>query len=145
MSYIVFGLLSALFAALVTITGKIALKGVDSTILAGARAFFITVFIGVYVLFNMDQFKQYIHMPRSRELIALLFSALFGALSWAFYFKALQKAPNVKIVQALDRLSIVFVTILAFVVLRESLTFWHILGAVLIVVGTILIGGIWPG
>ena len=145
MSYIVLGLLSALFAALVTITGKIALQGIDSTLLAGVRAFFITSFIGTYILFNLDQYKQYFHTPKLKEIVAMLLSALFGALSWVVYFKALQKAPNVKIVQALDRLSIVFVVILAFVVLHEKLTFWHVLGAILMVVGTLLVGGIWPG
>ncbi len=65
-------------------------------------------------------------------------SGIAGALSWLFYFFALENADAAKVV-AIDRMSIVFVVLLAAIFLGEALGWKSVLGALLMVAGAIMI------
>jgi len=68
--------------------------------------------------------------------VFIIFSGIAGALSWLFYFFALRQGPASG-VAALDRLSVVFVLILALLFLGEHLTWKTGLGAFLVTLGAI--------
>lgn len=140
MSYywLLFALLSALFAALVAIFGKIGLQHLDSSVATTVRAgimFFVLLFV---LLFTNKIGKTVEIFKDSKALLFIFLSGLAGALSWLFYFLALKIGEASK-VAPIDRLSIVFVLILAALVLGEKLTIKTILGTVIIVVGAIFV------
>ncbi len=134
--YIFFALLSAVFAALVTIVAKLALRGVDAVLLTTVRAVIMALLLLTVSLFKGDLKNTAIFTSRDWLFVAL--SALFGALSWLFYFIALKFAPSVKGVYAIDRASIIFLVFLAWILLKEPLTWQAILGAVLVFIGVLL-------
>ncbi len=134
--WVVYALLSALFAALVAILGKIGVKDVDTTLATAVRAVVMAVFLvsAALVLGKGGLLEQL----TSRPLLFIILSGLAGAISWLFYFLAL-KEGSASGVAALDRLSVVFVVILAALFLAEKLTWLKIGGALLLTLGAILI------
>jgi transporter family protein len=74
----------------------------------------------------------------NRALAFIIFSGIAGALSWLFYFFALKYGPATG-VAALDRLSVVFVVILAAMFLGEALTIKSLAGLILLIIGAILL------
>jgi transporter family protein len=73
----------------------------------------------------------------SRSTLFVILSALAGAASWAFYFSAL-KAGEASRVAVIDRTSVIFVIVLAFLFLGEKITLKVGLGGLLIVAGAFL-------
>ena len=134
--WIGYALLSAIFAAAVAILGKIGLKEVDSTLATTIRAVVMAVFLlgAAAVLQKFSLLKT----VGNQTLIFIIFSGVAGALSWLFYFLALKYGPATG-VAALDRLSVVFVVILAAMFLGEALTLKSVSGLVLLVLGALLL------
>ncbi|OHA90960.1 MAG: hypothetical protein A2832_00025 [Candidatus Zambryskibacteria bacterium RIFCSPHIGHO2_01_FULL_44_22b] len=134
--WILYALLSAVFAAAVAILGKIGLKNVDSTLATTIRAVVMALFlVGAAAVF---QKFSLIKTVGSNTLTFIIFSGIAGALSWLFYFFALKYGPASG-VAALDRLSVVFVVILAAIFLGEALTAKSALGLLFIVGGALLL------
>jgi bacterial/archaeal transporter family protein len=134
-TWIVLGLLSAGFAALVAIFGKIGIKDVDSTLATAVRAVVMAVFlVGVGLIMGKHKLLSTL---QSRPLLFIILSGVAGAMSWLCYFLALRTGP-VAGVAALDRLSVVFVVILAALFLAEPFTWKTGTAAVLISVGAFL-------
>ena len=136
MMWIVYALLSAIFAAAVAILAKIGLKNIDSTLATTIRAAVMAVFLlgAAAVLQKFSLIKT----VSNQTLTFIIFSGVAGALSWLFYFLALKHGP-VTGVAALDRLSVVFVVILAAIFLDEALTLKSVSGLVLLVIGALLL------
>ena len=120
------------------IFGKIGLKGIDSTLATTVRGIIMALFL-VCVAFAMRKFDGFsLHSFTGREWVFIILAGIAGALSWLFYFSALRAGPA-GAVSAIDRLSIVFVVILAAIFLGEAFT-WKIgIGALLMASGAILI------
>jgi transporter family protein len=136
MSWIVFALLSAFFAALVAIFGKIGISGIDTTLATTIRSFIMFLFLGGVSLY-MGVFQNYKQID-SKALTFIVLSGIAGATSWLFYFYALKKGP-VAGVAALDRLSVVFVIFLSLLFLNQTLNAKVIIGAILLTAGAILL------
>jgi len=136
MMWIIYALLAAVFAAAVAILGKIGLKDVDSTLATTIRAVVMTIFLigAAAILQKFSLFKT----VSNQALIFIIFSGIAGALSWLFYFLALKYGP-VTGVAALDRLSVVFVVILAAMFLGEAFTVKSVAGLAFLVLGAILL------
>ena len=134
--WIAYALLSAVFAAAVAILGKIGLKDVDSTLATTIRAGVMAVFL-VGASLALNKFGLYKTFG-NKALLIIVLSGVAGALSWLFYFFAIKYGP-VSGVAALDRLSVVFVVILAALFLGEALTLKSALGLVFIVAGALLL------
>ena len=134
--WIGYALLSAIFAAAVAILGKIGLKEVDSTLATTIRAVVMAIFLlgAAAVLQKFSLLKT----VGNQTLTFIIFSGVAGALSWLFYFLALKYGPATG-VAALDRLSVVFVVILAAMFLGEALTLKSVSGLVLLVLGALLL------
>lgn len=135
MQWIIFALLSAVFAALVGIFGKVGIKGIDSTLATSVRGVVMAVFL-VLVSLILGKAKL-LHTIENRVLVFIILSGVAGALSWLFYFFALKTGP-VSGVAALDRLSVVFVLIIAALFLGEHLTWKTGIGGLLITAGAVL-------
>ena len=135
MDWIIFALLSAAFAALVAIFGKIGIANIDSTLATSVRAVVMAVFL-VITSFSLGKLKLF-HTIGHKALIFIVLSGVAGAVSWLFYFVALKRGP-ISGVAALDRLSVIFVLILAVLFFHEQFTWKSALGGVLLTIGAIL-------
>lgn len=129
-------MLSAVTAALMTIVGKIGLKNIDSTLATGIRSLIMFVFMISVVIFT-GKLKG-INTIDQKSFLVITLSAIFGALSWIFYFVALRYAPASK-VSAIDRLSLIFVILLSLAFLGEKLNFKLAIGSILATAGIIFI------
>lgn len=134
-TWIVFALFSAVSAALVAIFGKIGIANVDSTLATSVRAVIMALFL-FFVSLSLGKLKL-LNTINSKALLFIILSGIAGALSWLFYFFALKKGPAAG-VASLDRLSVVFVLILAALFLGEKITLKTGLGAIFISIGAIL-------
>lgn len=138
MTWITFAFLSAIFAALVAIFGKIGMENLDSTLATTVRAIIMAVFL-VVVALSLGKFKDFtLASFTGKEWIYITLAGIAGALSWIFYFFALKHGPAGG-VAAIDKLSIVFVVLLAAVFLAEAFGWKQAGGAVLMALGAYLI------
>lgn len=135
MNWTIYALLSAVFAALVAIFGKIGLKNIDSTLATTIRSVVMALFL-IITAFSLGKFN-FLNTIDNKALIFIILSGVSGAISWLFYFLAIKIGP-VTAVAAIDRTSIVFVFVLSVLFLSESLTVLKSIGAIAIVVGAIL-------
>lgn len=134
MSWIIYALLSAFFASLVAIFGKIGIKGVDSNLAVAIRTVIIVFFAwGVVALQGnaSDLFKI-----SKYSYIFIILSALATGLSWLFYYKALQIGEASR-VAPIDKLSVALTIILAFAFLGEKPTVGNITGGILVTAGVL--------
>lgn len=136
MSWIIFALLSAFFAALVAIFGKVGITGIDSTLATTVRSFVMFIFLfGISAFLGV--FKN-LKQIDNRSLTFIILSGVSGALSWLCYFYAL-RTGNASAVAAIDRLSVVFVIILAAFFLTEKITLQVAIGGILLTAGAVLL------
>lgn len=136
--WILYAFLSAITAAFVAIFAKLGLQNIDSTLATTIRSIIMAGFLILTSLF-LKKFKGFSFGTfGSREWVLIILSGIAGALSWLFYFFALKYGFASK-VAAIDRLSIVFVIILAVLFLGESFGWKSALGAIFMALGAILI------
>jgi len=136
--WLFYAFLSALMAALVAIFAKLGLKDIDSTLATTVRAIIMAGFL-VIVSFFLKKFDGFsLTSFGGKEWLLITLAGIAGALSWLFYFFAL-KTGSASGVVAIDRLSIVFVVILAALFLGEGFGWKVIFGALLMTAGAILI------
>ena len=136
--WLFYAFLSALFAALVAIFGKLGLKSIDSTLATTIRSIIMAVFL-VFVSLSLRKFNGFSFSDLAgKEWILITLSGIAGAMSWIFYFVALKYGDASKVV-AIDRLSIVIVVIIAGFFLAEGFSWKSVTGAILISAGAILI------
>lgn len=138
---LVYALLSAIFAALVAIFAKLGLKNVDSSLATAIRSLFMFLFLVGFVLITGKFNSEHIKNIDSKDWVLIALSGIAGALSWLFYFYAIKLGTkdDLSKVIAIDKLSLVFVAIIAFIVIGERLKWNGILGIVFVIIGSILI------
>jgi transporter family protein len=137
-SWIIYALLSAIFAGLVAIFGKIGLKGVDSGTATMIRAFVMFVFLFLVIAYQGKLVGVMDIVSGKKLMLFIVLSGIAGALSWLFYFLALQSGQVAK-VASIDRLSIVFAMIFAMVFLNEKVSLRTGLSLLLIVFASVII------
>ena len=136
MSWLIYAILSAVFAALVAILAKIGITGVNSNLATAIRTVVILLFAWG-IVFAQGTFKDLGSISRY-SMIFLVLSGIATGISWLFYFRALQLG-NASQVAPIDKLSLVFTIILAAIFLKEKLSIQVALGALLMSLGAILI------
>ena len=134
--WIVLALLSAFFAALVAIFGKLGLKGVDSTVATAVRAAIMAGFM-VSVVAVFGKVGEMVKLTGG-DMALVVASGVCGALSWLFYFAALKIADASK-VAPLDRSSVLIVILLSAIILGEKITVKTGLAAMLIFLGVLVL------
>lgn len=134
--WLAFALLSALFAALTNIFGKIGVAEIPSNMATLLRVVVILAFTGVLVLAR-GEWRAPSEMP-GRTLTFLILSGLCTGLSWLCGYRALQLGQASQ-VSPVDKLSVLLVMIMGVVFLGEKLSVRQWLGGAAIFVGVILI------
>lgn len=137
-SWLIYAFLSAFFAALVAIFGKIGLKNIDSNVATTIRALIMATFLIVVILFQgkLNQINEI--FSNSKALTFVVLSGIAGAISWLFYFLALKRGTICQ-VTPIDRLSIVFAILIALIFLGEKVTLFQGIGIVIAIAGTLMI------
>ena len=134
--WVVYALLSALFAASTSILAKIGINGVDSNLATAIRT--VVVLVMAWGLVFMTGVQKQISNIGARSWLFLVLSGIATGLSWLFYYRALQMGDASSVVP-IDKSSVVISMVLAFVVLKEQLTWQSIVGGLLITAGTFVL------
>lgn len=133
--WLVFALLSAVFAALTSILAKVGIDGVNSNLATAIRTVVVVVMSwGMVFLTNA---QSGITEISKKSWVFLILSGLATGASWLCYYRALQIGDASKVVPV-DKLSVVITLILAFVFLHEQFTLKSLIGCVLIGIGTLV-------
>lgn len=133
--WLVFALLSAIFAALTSILAKIGIEGVNSNLATAVRT--VVVVLLAWGMVFITNTQGGLTDISKKSWIFLILSGLATGISWLCYYKALQIGDVSKVVP-IDKLSIVFTIILAVIFLHEAFTIKSIIGCLLITAGTLL-------
>ncbi len=133
--WLVFALLSAVFAALTSILAKIGIEGVNSNLATAVRT--VVVVLLAWGMVFITNAQGGLTDISKKSWIFLILSGLATGISWLCYYKALQIGDVSKVVP-IDKLSIVFTIVLAVIFLHEAFTLKSIIGCLLITAGTIL-------
>ncbi|MBK8290515.1 MAG: EamA family transporter [Flammeovirgaceae bacterium] len=131
-----YAILSALFASLTAIFAKLGVANINSNLATGIRTVIVLIMIWS-IVFARGEAKR-INSLSQQGVIFLIISGIATGLSWLFYFKALQLG-NVSQVAPVDKLSVALTIIMAVLFLGETLTLKTVIGAVLIVAGTLVL------
>jgi bacterial/archaeal transporter family protein len=133
--WLIYALLSAVCAAFVPIFGKVGMKGINDTLATGIRSIIMTVFLlGLCTVMGV---WSKLHTITARPLTMIALSGLAGASSWLFYFKALQVGEPTQ-VAPIDKMSVPFAAILAFLLLRDRPSTLNWVGIIVIAIGAYL-------
>lgn len=134
-SWIIYALLSAVFASLTSILGKIGIEGVDSNLGTAIRTVVVLImsWLMVFVTGKTDKLRG-IH---TKELFFIIISGFATGASWMCYYRALQEGPA-SVVIPVDKLSILVTIVFSRIVLHEHLSRKALTGLIGIVVGTLL-------
>ena len=133
--WLLFALLSAVFAALTSILAKIGIDGVNSNLATAIRT--VVVVIMAWGMVFLTNAQNGLSEIGKKSWIFLILSGLATGASWLCYYRALQVGEASKVVP-IDKLSVVFTLILAFVFLHEQFTVKSLIGCILIGIGTLL-------
>lgn len=132
--WLVFAVLSAVFAALTSILAKVGIEGVNSNLATAIRT---VVVVGMaWLMVFVTHTQSGLSEISKRSWIFLILSGLATGFSWLCYYKALQTGDASKVVP-IDKMSVVLTLILAFVFLHEQFTWKSVVGCVLITAGTL--------
>lgn len=133
--WLIFAILSAVFAALTSILAKIGIDGVNSNLATAIRT--VVVVIMAWGMVFITHTQSGLSEISKKSWIFLILSGLATGVSWLCYYKALQTGDASKVVP-IDKLSLVITLILAFVFLHEQFTIKSVVGCVLILAGTLI-------
>ena len=133
--WLVFAILSAIFAALTSILAKVGIEGVNSNLATAIRTV-VVVAMSWGMVFLTNSQNGITEISR-KSWIFLILSGLATGASWLCYYKALQIGDASKVVP-IDKLSVVITLVLAFVFLHEDFTIKSLIGCVLIGLGTLI-------
>ncbi len=133
--WIIFAVLSAIFAALTSILAKIGIDGVNSNLATAIRT--VVVVIMAWSMVFLTHTQSGLSEISKKNWLFLILSGLATGASWLCYYKALQTGEVSKVVP-IDKFSIIITLILAFVFLHEEFTAKSLIGCILIAAGTLI-------
>lgn len=132
-AWLVYAFLSAVFASLTSIFGKIGVENVESNLGTAIRTIVVLVMAWVMVFVTGEQ--KGIRSIEKKSWVFLFLSGITTGLSWLCYYRALQDGPA-SVVVPIDKLSILVTIVFSWIVLKEKLTPKAAVGLVLILAGT---------
>ncbi len=132
-SWLFFAVLSALFASLTSILGKMGITNVESNLGTAIRTIIVLVMAWIIAIFTGSTKKM--RQIDIRELLFICLSGVATGASWICYYRALKEGPA-SVVVPIDKLSILVTIAFSYVVFKERLTMKSGIGLILIVVGT---------
>ena len=135
-NWLLWSLLSALFAGVTAILAKVGVEEINSNLATAIRTFVVLLFAWLIVAISKTPIS--ISTISRRTWIFLILSGMATALSWICYFRALQLGLASK-VAPIDKLSVIFAIVMAAVFLHEPVSWLQWAGGGLIVSGAVLL------
>ena len=133
--WIMYAVLSALFAALTSILTKIGIENVESNLATAIRTCVVLIMAWLIVFLKGKQ--RQLHTITRKELFYICISGIATGTSWLCYYYAIQNGL-VSIVVPIDKLSIVVSIIFSYIVFKEKLSKKAFVGLILMISGTLL-------
>lgn len=133
--WLIYALLSTVFASLTAILGKAGIDGVESNLGTAIRTCVVLIMAWLIVLIKRKQ--SAVKNISSKELIFICLSGLATGGSWLCYYKALHDGLA-SVVVPIDKLSILVSIVFSYFVFKERLSKKSALGPCLIVAGTLV-------
>ena len=134
--WLFYAILSAVFASLTSILGKVGIEGVESNLGTAIRT--VVVIVMSFVMVSVTGKVKDIKRIDKKELVFILLSGISTGASWLFYYRALQDG-EASIVVPIDKLSILVTIAFSYFVFKEKLGKKALIGLVLIVMGTLVL------
>lgn len=133
--WLFYAVLSAVFASLTSILGKIGISDVDSNLGTAIRTI-VVLFMSWLVVFVKGKQKELIGVHK-KEMIFIILSGFATGASWLCYYRALQTG-SASIVVPVDKLSILVSIAFSYIVFNEKLTKKEFVGLAAIIAGTLV-------
>lgn len=133
--WFLYAVLSAVFASLTSILGKIGISGIDSNLGTAIRTIVVLIMAWLVVLIKGKQ-REVKEVTR-HELLFIILSGIATGASWLCYYRALQIGPA-SIIVPIDKLSILVSIAFSYVVFKEKMTKKSLSGLILVVAGTLV-------
>ena len=134
-SYIIYVILSAVFASLTSILAKVGITGVESNLATAIRTVIVLIMAWIIVFIKGEQ-KNLKNIDK-KELLFIAISGVFTGASWLTYYYAIQTGI-VSVVVPIDKLSIVITVVFSYIAFKEKLTKKSFIGLLLMVFATLL-------
>ena len=135
-SWLLYAFLSAVFASLTAILGKVGIEGVDSNLGTAIRTG--VVLIMAWAMVFLTGKRKEVGSTDKKELVFICLSGLATGASWLCYYRALQEGPASAVVP-IDKLSILVTIAFSRIVFHERLTKKAAFGAAILTAGTVLL------
>jgi len=134
--WILYAILSAVFASLTAIFAKLGVKGVNSNLATAIRTIVVLILIWgiVFARGEQDGFS----LLTKKNIFFLVISGIMTGLSWLFYFRAIQEGP-LSVIAPIDKLSVALTIMLSFIIFNEPVTLKVLIGATMIVGGIVVL------
>jgi len=134
-SWLIYAILSAVFASLTAILGKIGISGIDSNLGTAIRTT-VVLFMAWIMVFAKSKASE-LHGISRREMFFICLSGLATGASWLCYYRALREGPA-SVIVPIDKLSILVTIAFSRIVFREKLTKKSAAGLGLLTLGTLM-------
>ena len=133
-SYMVYAVLSAVFAALTSILAKVGISGVESNLGTAIRTAVVLVMAWIIVFAGKKQ--KSLKTLDKKELVFICLSGVATGASWLCYYWAIQNG-NVSVVVPIDKMSILIAVTFSYFVFKEKLSLKALIGLILMLLGTL--------
>lgn len=134
--WIAHALASMFFAGFTSVIAKMGLSGISGELGLTIRTLFVCAFVMVFAVMSVSMDE--VSSVKPNNLMWLGLSGVTTTLSWIFYYKAL-KVGDVSTIALIDKGSVVVAMLLAWLLLREMITWRMLVGAGLISAGLLVI------
>lgn len=134
--WLIYAVLSAVFASLTSVLGKIGIEGINSNLGTAIRTTVVLFMAWGMVLVTGKQ--KEIRKIEKKELCFISLSGLATGASWICYYRALQEGPA-SVVVPIDKLSMLVTIAFSWIVFHEKMTKKGAVGALLITAGTVML------
>ena len=133
-SWIVYAVISAVFAALTSILAKVGIVGIESNLRTAIRT--IVVLIMAWVIVFMKKKNSQVKEIDRKELVFICLSGIATGASWLCYYYAIQNGV-VSVVVPIDKMSILVSVIFSYIVFKEKLSKKATVGLIMMLCGTL--------
>lgn len=135
-SWIIYALLSAVFASLTSILAKVGISNIESNLGTAIRT--VVVLIMAWIIVFVTKKQGEIKKIDKKSLLFIILSGIATGASWLCYYRALQDGLA-SVVVPIDKLSILVTVLFAYIFLKEKLSKKSFLGLILITLGTLFL------
>lgn len=133
--WLIFAVLSAVFAAATSILAKIGIENVDSNTATAIRT--CVVFVMAWLIALCRKEAKFVKELKGKDIVFLVLSGISTGASWLCYYYAIQQG-QVSIVVPIDKLSILITVLFSLMVFKERLSGKAWIGLAFLVLGTFL-------